>query len=136
MVQIIAGVKGTGKTKKLLDLLNKSLAASNGNVVCLEKGTKLRFDVSHEARLINTNDYCIFDGQSLFGFVSGILASDHDVTDIFVDATLKICGDLGGFEKFVVELDELLAKNNCNVVMTISVDPAELSDNVRKFLID
>ncbi len=136
MVQLIAGVKGTGKTKKLLDMLDKALAASSGNVVCMEKGTKLRFDVSHEARLINTNDYCIFDGQSLFGFVAGVLAGNHDVTDIFIDATLKICGNLMGFEKFVVELDELLEKNACNVVMTISVDPTELSDNVRKFIID
>ena len=92
MLSLIVGVKGTGKTKHLIDLTNKALAESKGNVVCLEKGNKLRYDIKHQARLIDTSEYFIEDGQSLYGFIAGILASDHDITHIFIDSALKICG--------------------------------------------
>jgi hypothetical protein len=104
-------------------------------VVCIEKGIKLKYDVKYEARLINTNDYLIFDAQTLYGFIAGILASDHDVTDVFVDATLKICNhDLRAFEKLALQLDELTEKANVNVVMTVSMPIEDASDIVKKYV--
>ena len=73
MLKLIIGVKGTGKTKTLIEMANAALEKSNGSVVCIEKGVKLRYEVKYQVRLINTNDYLVFDSQSLFGFISGIL---------------------------------------------------------------
>jgi hypothetical protein len=137
MLKLMIGVKGTGKTKALIAMVNEAAETTHGNVVCIEKGIKLKYDVKYEARLINTNDYLIFDAQSLYGFIAGILASDHDVTDVFVDATLKICNhDLRAFEKLALQLDELTEKANVNVVMTVSMPMEDASDVVKKYVME
>ena len=135
MLKLIIGVKGTGKTKTLIDMVNSATEKSQGAVICIERGVKLRFDVKYQARLINTNDYLIFDAQSLYGFISGILASNHDVTDVFVDSALKICNnDIAAFEKMLLELDELIQKHDVNMVITSSIPTEEASDIVKKYL--
>jgi ABC-type phosphate/phosphonate transport system ATPase subunit len=134
MLKLIIGVKGTGKTKTLIEMVNQTTEASKGSVVCLERGVKLRYDIKHRTRLINTNDYLIFDAQSLFGFIAGLLASNHDITDLFVDSALKICNeDITAFEKLLIELDELAEKHGTNVVMTASLPVEEASDIVNKY---
>lgn len=134
MLKLIIGVKGTGKTKQLIANVNEAIETSSGAVVCLEKGTKLRFDIKPQVRLINTNDYCVFDAQALYGFVAGILASNHDITDLFIDGTLKICGDISAFENMCVELDELSEKHGVKIVATASVPADEASDIVKKYI--
>ena len=134
MLKLIIGVKGTGKTKTLIDMVNKATAASEGSVVCIERGVKLRFDIKYRTRLINTNDYLVFDAQSLYGFIAGILASNHDVTDLFIDGTLRICQrDMQAFDKLLVELEKLLEKININLTMTVSMALEGASDIVRKY---
>ena len=135
MLKLIIGVKGTGKTKNLINLVNVAVDNSQGNVVCIEKGTKLRYDVKYNARLIDVAEYFVSDAQSLYGFIAGILASNHDVTDLFIDSTLKICqGDLAAFEKLVLELNELVEKVGLNMVMTVSMPEEDMTDIVRKFI--
>ena len=135
MLKLIIGVKGTGKTKTLISMVNEAVEKSEGTVVCIEKGVGLRFDVKYTARLINTNDYLIFDAEALYGFVAGILASNHDVTDLFIDSALKIANnDMNGFEAFVKAVDELAGKLNVNVVMTSSIPTEEASDIVKKYI--
>ena len=135
MVKLIIGVKGTGKTKSLINLVNEAAAATNGTVVCIEKGTGLRFDVKHTVRLINTNEYLIFDCEALYGFIAGILASNHDVTDVFVDSALKIANnEIAKFDDFVKKVDELGEKLGVNIVMTSSIPCEEASDVVKKYL--
>lgn len=135
MLKLLIGVKGTGKTKTLIELVNDALSKTQGDVVCIEKGIKLRYDVKYQARLINTNEYLVFDGESLYGFIAGILASNHDVSDLFVDSALKICNeDRAAFEKMVLAVDELSSKMNVNVVMTSSLPVEEASDAIKKYL--
>ncbi len=135
MLKLIIGVKGTGKTKTLISMVNEAVEKSEGTVVCMEKGVGLRFDVKYTARLINTNDYLIFDAEALYGFVAGILASNHDVTDLFIDSALKIANnDMNSFEVFLKEVDELAGKLNVNVVMTSSIPTEEASDIVKKYI--
>ena len=135
MLKLIIGVKGTGKTKTLIAMVNEAVEKSEGTVVCIEKGVGLRFDVKYTARLINTNDYLIFDAEALYGFVAGILASNHDVTDLFIDSALKIAGnDIAGFEAFIKEVDELANKLEVNVVITSSIPAEEASDLVKKYI--
>lgn len=135
MVKLIIGVKGTGKTKTLISMVNEAAEKSAGAVVCIEKGVGLRFDVKPTVRLINTNEYLVFDAEALYGFVAGILASNHDVTDLFIDGALKISNnDVAGFEAFLKEVDELTSKLDVNVVMTSSVPVEEASDTVKKYI--
>lgn len=135
MVKLIIGIKGTGKTKTLIQMVESALASTNGNVVVLEKGDHLRFDIKYQARLVNTDEYYISDAQSLYGFIAGILASNHDVTDLFIDSTLKICNqDIEAFEKLVEELDLLTVKKDIKVVMTVSMPEESASDLVKKYV--
>ena len=107
MLKLIIGVKGTGKTKNLIEMVNNASSESKGSVVCIEKGVKLRYDIKYQVRLLNTNEYYVFDAQSLYGFIAGTLAGNHDITDIFVDSALKICGnDVEAFDKLLPELEK------------------------------
>ena len=135
MLKLIIGVKGTGKTKALINLVNTASDNSSGDVVCIEKGVKLRYDIKYKARLINTEEYFVCDGQSLYGFIAGIFASNHDVTDLFVDSALKICNnDVASFDVFVEEVAKLSEKLNINVTMTSSIPAEEASETVKKYL--
>ena len=135
MLKLIIGVKGTGKTKALIGLVNEAVEKSQGSVICIEKGDKLRYDVKYQARLINTTEYYIDDAQALFGFVAGMLASNHDVTDLFIDSALKICqNDSAAFDKFLDEMNVLIEKLGINVVMTSSLAVENATDTVKKYL--
>ena len=135
MLKLLIGVKGTGKTKVLIQMVNNALDVTHGDVVCIEKGVKLRYDVKPQCRLINTNEYLVFDASTLYGFIAGILASNHDITDLFVDSALKICeNEMAAFEKLLLDVDELSTKLNVNVVMTSSIPTEEVSDIVKKYI--
>jgi len=135
MLKLIIGVKGTGKTKTLISMVNDAVATSKGAVICIEKGDKLRFDVKYQARLIDTDEYFVDDAQSLFGFVAGIFASNHDVTDLFIDSALKICqNDMAAFDKFLEEMNALVEKLGINVVMTSSLPVEDATETVKKYV--
>lgn len=135
MLKLIVGVKGTGKTKALINLVNGALEVTKGDVVCVEKGAQLRYDIKPAARLINAEEYMITDAQSLYGFIAGILASNHDVTDLFVDGTLRICNrDAAAFEKMALELSQLIAKVGINLTMTVSMPAENLPETLKAFL--
>ena len=135
MLKLMIGVKGTGKTKTLIEMVNSAVNTSKGAVVCIEKGDKLRYDIKYQARLINTEEFMVADAQSLYGFVAGILASNHDVTELFIDSALKICNnDMAAFEKMLDELDTLVAKTGTHLFITSSMPAEEASDTVKKYL--
>ena len=131
MVTLLIGKKGTGKTKKLIALANEAVAASAGNVVVIEKGAKLTYDVTHKARLIDTEQYLIEGYDMLFGFISGICAGNYDVTDILVDSTFKICPTgVDGVETFTKKLQELSEASSTNIVLLISAEESELPESI------
>ena len=135
MLKLIIGKKGSGKTKTLITMVDEALAMTKGDVVCIEKGDKLKFDIKYQCRLIDTNEYNINDGQSLYGFIAGILASNHDVTDLFIDSALKICGnDADSFEVFMKELELLLKNNSINCTITSSLAVEDATETVKKYL--
>ena len=135
MLKLIVGVKGTGKTKHLIEMVNTASEQSKGSVVCIEKGTKLTYDIKHTARLIDTDQYNIGDAQALFGFIAGIIASNHDVTDLFIDSALKIClNDIDSFDKFVDEVNAITEKYNLNCTMTVSLPAEKATETIKKYL--
>ena len=132
MVKLLIGAKGSGKTKTLIELVNNAANTSNGSVVCIEKGTKLKLDITYKARLIDSDSYNITSAEALYGFVAGILASNSDITDVFVDGTLKICaGDVDAFGAVLPKIEAVA--QDVNVVMTASVAVEECPESVKKY---
>lgn len=137
MVTLLIGHKGSGKTKKLISLANEAVTTSTGNVVVIEKGAKLTYDVTHKARLIDTEQYQIAGYDVLFGFVSGICAGNYDVTDIFIDSVFKICSDdKEALKAFVEKLDVLSNNAETNVTLLISADKEELPQDMKATLVE
>ena len=131
MVSLLIGKKGTGKTKKLIALANEAVAASSGNVVVIEKGAKLTYDVTHKVRLIDTDQYSVSGYDMLCGFISGICAGNYDVTDILVDSTFKICKEgIDGLEDFTKKMQDLSEASSTNIVLLISADEADIPDTI------
>ena len=132
MIKLIIGKKGSGKTKKLIQLANEAVAASSGNVVVVEKGAKLTYDVTHKARLIDTDVYGISGYNMLLGFISGICAGNYDVTDIFVDSTFKICEEgVDGLAPFVEKLNALSEEAQANITMLVSAAETDLPADLK-----
>ncbi len=132
MVTLIIGKKGTGKTKKLIALANETAAASTGNVVVIEKGAKLTYDITHKARLIDTDAYAISGYDMMFGFLSGICAGNFDVTDVLVDSTFKICPEaVDGLEEFVVKLNTLAETSETKFTLLISAAESDLPEGLK-----
>lgn len=132
MIKIITGKRGSGKTKILIDSIHEAEKNSNGNVVAIQKGSSLNTDITHKVRLVNIEDYQVEGMDAFYGFVAGILASDHDCTDIFVDATLKITGR--DYDKLGEMLEKLSAITpSTTITLTVSADNSELPASVTKF---
>ena len=135
MVKLIVGLKGSGKTKTLINLVNTAAESTKGAVVCIQKGSNLIHEITRSVRLINADDYNITTANSLYGFVCGVCASNYDITDIFVDGTMRICQrDLALIEQFVTEAEAILAPNNINLTLTLSLDPSNLPEGLKKYV--
>lgn len=132
MIKLFIGGKGSGKTKTLIELVNNAATSSKGSVVCIEKGDKLKLDITYKARLIDTDYYAVADAEALCGFIAGILASNADITDIFVDSALKICGnDVVAFEAMLKKLENIT--KDVNLVMTASIAVEECPDAIKAY---
>ena len=132
MIKLFIGGKGSGKTKTLIELTNSATETSNGSVVCIEKGDKLIHDITYKARLIDTDAYSVKDADALYGFIAGILASNSDITDIFIDSSLKICGnDISAFENMLPKLDKIC--KDVKLVMSASIAVEECPDSIKAY---
>ena len=124
MIKIIIGKKGSGKTKKLVDLVNDATNESLGNVVCIEKGDTLTYSVTHKARLIDADSYKIAGYGEYFGMLAGIKAGNNDITHIFGDATLRIGSR--DYNELVAFFERLSAIEDVEFLFTVSADREEL----------
>ena len=124
MIKIIIGKKGSGKTKKLVDLVNSAANESLGNVVCIEKGDTLTYSVTHKARLIDADSYKITGYGEYYGMLAGIKAGNNDITHIFGDATLRIGSR--DYDELVVFFERLGAIDDVEFLFTTSADKDEL----------
>ena len=136
MIKMFIGSKGSGKTKTLIELVNNASATSNGSVVCIEKGDKLIHAISYQARLIDTDEFKINNADALYGFIAGIYASNHDITDIFIDSALKICeNDVDNFTSFATKISALVDSLDINVTITASMSEENITEDLKKFMI-
>ena len=136
MIQIIAGKKGSGKTKRLIDLTNSTAKEIAGDVIFLDDDNRYMFDVDHKVRFINASDYHVHSADMFMGFLCGMLSSNFDIGAIFIDSFLKLCKtDMNECEAFLNSLTELGNKHNVNFVLSLSADPEEVPEFMKAYLI-
>jgi archaellum biogenesis ATPase FlaH len=134
MIKLITGKKGTGKTKILIDQINDAVKATAGNVVCVEKGSTVRYSISRKVRWCDTEYYGIEGYDTFYGFVAGLLASNYDITHIYIDGILRIAErDYEQLGNLLEKLDKLTGED-VTIVFTVSADTEDLSDNVKQFI--
>lgn len=136
MIQIIAGKKGSGKTKRLIDMTNETAKTSSSSVVFLDKDNSYMFDVDRAVRFVNVNDYHVCNADMFVGFLGGMLASNYDVGVIFIDAFIKLTHTALADSKAIVDtLAELSEKNRVKFVLSVSEDPALLPEFMKDYVI-
>ncbi len=133
MINLIIGEKGSGKTKKMIDIINESAKTTPGNIVCIEKSMKLTYDLNHSARLINVDEYSITGYDALYGFIAGILAGNYDIVEVYVDGILKIGNrDIDGLGALLERLDKL-SGDSVKVIITVSDKENSLPESILKY---
>ena len=135
MIHVIMGLKGSGKTKKLIASINETVANANGDVVCIEYGKKLTYDVTYRVRLVDSKEYGINNQDKLKGFLSGLHAGNFDITNVYIDNLYKTIGsDRAAGEEFILWCAEFAQANDMNITLSVSDDPAEASEAVKVYL--
>lgn len=136
MVKLILGLKGTGKTKRLVELVREAVAKENGDVVCIEKEKKLTFDIPYQARLIEAGAYDIGSYEFIRGFLCGLHSGNYDITHVFIDNFLKIVGDKDPviFGEFLDWLNAFSEKEGIEFVISASIDPESVGEAIKKYM--
>ena len=136
MIQVIMGLKGSGKTKKLIDAINAAVSNAQGDVVCIEYGKQLTYDVSYRVRLVNAKEYEINNQDKLKGLLSGLHAGNFDITNVYIDNLYKTIGsDRAAGEDFILWCAAFAEANNMNITLTVSDDAACASEAIKAFIV-
>ena len=139
MIQVILGDKGSGKTKRLIDLTNEALKSEHGNIIFIDDDKRYMYDLRHEIRFVDASEYpaaykCT--AHEFLAFVSGMLSADFDLSLIAVDAFKKLVKtplDDIEMEKFFEKLEKISANHRCNFVLSISAPEDEVPEFIRKY---
>lgn len=135
MIHVIMGLKGTGKTKKLLDAIHTAVDTAHGDVVCIEYGKKLTYDVTYKVRLVDSQEYGICSSEMLKGFISGLHAGNFDITHVFIDNLYKTIGaSLSAAEDFITWCAKFAADNSMEITVSLSEDPANASGILKQYM--
>ena len=135
MIQVIMGLKGSGKTKRLIDAINTAVASAQGDVVCIEYGSQLTYDVNYRVRLVNSKEYEIDNLDKLKGLLSGLHAGNFDITNVYIDNLYKTIGtDRVAGEEFILWCAKFAEANYMEITVTVSDDPALASEEIKKYL--
>ena len=130
MLKLIVGTKGSGKTKTMIDMIDKAVKTTSGNIVVIEKCMKLTTEINHSARLVDVDEYGVAGADMLYG----VLAGNYDITELFIDGILRIIDhDMDAAVKVLNAIDKITS--NIEVVVTVSADAADLPEELKKFVI-
>lgn len=135
MIHVIMGLKGSGKTKKLVDSVKDTVSRAHGDVVCIEYGQKLTYDLPHKVRLVDSKEYGIRNPDMLKGLLSGLHAGNFDITNVYIDNLYKTIGsDRAAGEEFLLWCAKFAENNGMEITVTVSDDPASASEEVKQYL--
>ncbi len=136
MIKVHIGLKGSGKTPKIIQAVNSAIDVEKGNVVCITEGNRLMHDIHRKARMINTENFNIKSLDVFAGLLYGIIAQDFDVTHIFIDSIFKSVpsADVADLEDFIAVLENLESKFGVSFTMMVSADADTAGENVKKYI--
>ncbi len=135
MIHVIMGLKGSGKTKKMIDSIKETVANAHGDVVCIEYGQKLTYDLPHRVRLVDSKEYGISNPDMLKGLLSGLHAGNYDITNVYIDNLYKTIGnDRAAGEEFILWCAQFAEANFMEITITVSDDPELASEEIKKYL--
>ena len=136
MIEIVAGDKGKGKTKVLLEKSNEDIKNINGSIIFVDKSSKHMYDLDSKVRLVDTQEYAIKNYDALYGMICGILSQDYDISTIFVDSVTKIVkgGDIIAAEDVFAGIADVCEKHNVSMIITASIDANEVPEYMKKYL--
>ena len=136
MINVIMGLKGSGKTKKLVAAIREAAATAHGDVVCIEYGQKLTYDLPHKVRLVDSKEYGISNPDMLKGLLSGLHAGNFDITNVYIDNLYKTIGEnRADGEAFILWCADFAKANNMNITITVSDDAAQASEAIKQYLV-
>lgn len=129
------GLKGSGKTKKLVELVKKAVSEEHGDVVCIEKDKNLTYDIPYTARLIHAGEYGIVSNDLLRGFISGLHAGNYDICHVFIDNFYKLLDDSSDetVAAFLEWLNKFSQSENVNFTISATADPDTVDERIKKF---
>ncbi len=136
MIKINIGLKGSGKTPKLIEAVNAAIDIEKGNVVCITEGNRLMHDITQKARMINTEHFDIKNMDVFEGLLCGIIAQDFDVTHIFIDSIFKSVpsATMEDLEGFITRLEKLEDEFNVSFTIMVSAEESAAGENVKKYI--
>ena len=136
MIKIIAGNKGSGKTKRLIDMTNDVAKTAAGNVVFLDKDNSYMYEIDRAVRFVNVNDYHVSSAEMFLGFLGGMLASNYDISTIFVDAFLTLVQiDVAESGWFFESLESYGKKHDVTFFLSVSADPEAMPEFCKAYII-
>jgi hypothetical protein len=137
MVQILAGEKGEGKTKKLIAMANEALAAAKGNVVYIDDDSRHMYDLKHDIRFVEVAEFPLANYRELIGFIYGIFSQNSDIEKVFIDGIFKIVKNLPGEDiiKLMAKLNSMSEKYSVDFIIAANATPAELPVEIHDLLV-
>lgn len=137
MIQIIAGEKGNGKTKCLLDKVNSEIKSVHGNIVYLDKNSKHMYELNNKVRLIDASEFMIDNADNFIGFICGVISQDHDLEQMYLDSFLKVAKLEGSdISATLNKLEAIGEKYHVTFVLSISMDSAKLPEDMKSKVIN
>ena len=135
MIHVIMGLKGSGKTKRLVSAIKEAAQSAHGDVVCIEFGKQLTYDLPHKVRLVDSKEYGIDNVDKLKGLLCGLHAGNYDITNVYIDNLYKTIGtDRANGEEFLLWCAKFAEANLMEITVTVSDDPAQASEEITAFL--
>ena len=137
MIKLIVGKKGSGKTKRLVDMANEAVKKSKGHVVFIDMDNSKMFQIDYRARFMHLNEYDLSNEMEFYGFICGVVASNYDIEHIYVDGLIKLSPDgLNSLEPFFERLSKVELKYNISFVFGISWDEDDVPEYLKRFQLE
>ena len=128
MVKLLVGHKGSGKTKKMIDLANEMVENSKGSTIFINKKQRLMYDLKYRIRVICMEDFeHVTNSDEYIGFLYGIISSDHDIETIFIDSILKHADfKMSDLPEFIDRLKDISKNYGMDFVVSVSAEKEEM----------
>lgn len=137
MIKLVVGKKGSGKTKRLVEMANEAVKKSKGHVVFIDMDNSKMFQIDYRARFMHLNEYQLTNEMEFLGFLCGVVASNYDIENIYIDGLVKLSSDgLESLEPFFDRLSKIEMKYNIGFVFGISWDDPDVPEYLKRFQVE